>query len=135
VERPGQGIGGADGRRGRVARLRKRERRGGVAVISLEQRELDIDDDPAGLEQLDLGAGELDVAGASSVGRRCLGIGEGDHVFGQRQDVGRALEQAIAASRSPAPTANRPSPRARGVAGHEREGSRRRRPRRPPVAV
>ena len=62
VERPGQGVGGADGRRGGVARLGQLERRGGIAVIGLEQRQLDIDDDPAGLEELDLGAGELDVA-------------------------------------------------------------------------
>ena len=49
---------------------------------------------PAGLEELDLGAGELEVARrlGGSAGRR-LGLGQGDDVFGQRQDVRGTLEQ------------------------------------------
>ena len=129
MERPGQGIGGADGRGGRVARLRQLERRGRIAVIGLEQGQLDIDDDAAGLEELDLGAGELDVAGrlGGSAGR-CLGVGQGDDVLGQRQDVRGALEQGdrlvevAGTDRQPA------LPGERGcVPGHEREG--------PPVGV
>ena len=134
VERPGQGIGGADGRRGRVAGLGELERRGRIAVIRLEEGQLDIDDDPAGLEQLDLGAGQLDVAcrlvGSAGGG---LGLGQGDDVLGQRQDVRGALEEGdrlvevAGADRQPALPGER-----RGMARARARGPARRRPRQPP---
>ncbi len=94
MERPGPGIGGTDVRRRLVGGLGECQRPIRVAVIRLEQGQVEVDHDAGRLEQLDLGAGELEVArrivGAA---RRGLRIGQGDHVLGQRHDIGGLLEK------------------------------------------
>ena len=93
VQRPGPGIGGTDVRRRLVGGLGERQRAIRVAMIGLEQRQIEVDHDAGRLEQLDLGAGQVDasrrVVGAA---RGRLRIGQGDHVLGQRNDIGCLLE-------------------------------------------
>ena len=86
-------IGGADIGRCGVGGLGEGQRALGIAVIGLEQGQVQIHHDAGRFEQLDLRAGELDISG-SVVGPACcrLGVGQGDHVFGKWHQVGRLLE-------------------------------------------
>ena len=85
---PGERVGRPD----RLAASRTRPRQAPrpsrrVAVIRLEQGELEVDVDAGRDEQLRLGPGEVVARGrASVVAGRLLGLAERDDVLGQRQD-------------------------------------------------
>src|SRR6476661_5384830 len=59
VEGPGDGVRGADRRGRRVRGPGMVDRVGRVAVVRLEQREVDVDHDARGLEQANLGTGQV----------------------------------------------------------------------------
>ena len=80
-------------------------------MVGLEQGEVDIDRDPARLEELDLGPGQrVRLGGRRGIAEGLVDLAEGDDVLGQGQDVRRLLEPGTRLLQVTAPTARRPSP-------------------------
>ena len=95
---------------------RRRARVGRIAVVGLEEGEVDVDDDAGSLVQADLGPREVVARGPRRSGGAAAawGIAERDHVLGQRDDVRRSAEQRDRVVEVAAATASRPSPASDG---------------------